>query len=197
TELDKSVEYQFKALDNFIKSKDSVWIAGSYLNLGNRYKLIAEPDLSIKYYLSALEIYQKIGNDYYTAGSYNGLSAAYLDKKQFDKTFEFARKSLEGYEAIGARLDKARPLTNMALSSWRMGKLEEAKQYYIQAIEIQKERGEQLTILFLKNDLSNILLEQGKVQEAEKLALTTFNEAEKINFIPAIDVLSRVLSLIY
>jgi len=197
TELDKSVEYQFKALDNFIKAKDSLWIAGSYLNLGNRYRLIAEPDLSLKYYLKALEIYQKLGNNYYIAVSYNCISAAYLDKKQFDKTFEFAKKSLEGYEAIGARLDKAYPLTNMALSSWKAGKLEDAEQYYVQAIEIQKERGDRFSIFHLKNDLSNILLEQGNIQEAEKLALATFKEAEQINYIPAIDVLSSALSLIY
>lgn len=197
TKLDKSVEYQFKALDNFIKAKDSLWIAGSYLNLGNRYRLIHEPDLSLKYYLKALEIYQKIENNYYIAVSYNCIAAAYLDKKQFDKTFEFAKKSLEGYEAIEARLDKAYPLTNMALSSWKTGKLADAKRYYTQAIEIQKERGDRFSIFHLKNDLSNVLLEQGKIHEAEKLALATFKEVEQINYLPGIDVLSRVLSLIY
>src|SRR5690606_41816978 len=77
------------------------------------------------------------------------------------------------------------------------GKLEDAEQYYVQAIEIQKERGDRFSIFHLKNDLSNILLEQGNIQEAEKLALATFKEAEQINYIPAIDVLSSALSLIY
>src|SRR5690606_40498120 len=59
------------------------------------------------------------------------------------------------------------------------GKLEDAEQYYVQAIEIQKERGDRFSIFHLKNDLSNILLEQGNIQEAEKLALATFKEAEQ------------------
>src|SRR5690606_34222150 len=184
-------------LDNFIKSNDSVWIAGSYLTPGNRYSVIAEPDLPLKYYLEALDMYTKIENDYDVAMSYNCISAAYLDKKQFDKTFTFAKKSLDGYEAVGARLDKAYPLTNMALSCWKTDKLEEAKRYYLQAIEIQEERGERLATLFLKNDLSNVLLGQGLVHEAETLALALVHEAEQMDFIPGVDVLSKTLSLVY
>ncbi|MFB2118618.1 tetratricopeptide repeat protein [Parapedobacter sp. 2B3] len=196
-EFDTAVKYQFKALENFIAGKDSVWIAGAYLNLGNRYKIIQETDLSLEYYLKALDIYKKIRNDYYVAMSYNSVAAAYLQKKQFDKTFEFAKKSADGYEAIGARLEKAYPLTNMALSSWGMGKLAEAEKYLIQSMAIQEERGERLAILFLKNDLANIHLAQGKVSKAETLALAILAEAEQMNFVPGIETFSKTLSQIY
>ncbi len=141
TEFDIAVDYQFKALENFIAGKDSIWIAGSYLNLGNRYKLIQEPDLSLEYYLKASDMYRKIGNDYFVAMSYNSVAAAYLEKKQFDEAFDYAKKSLEGYDTIGARLDKAYPLTNMALASWGLGNFDAAELYYNQAIALQEERG--------------------------------------------------------
>ena len=197
TEFDTSVAFQFKALENFIAGKDSIWIAGSYLNLGNRYKLIQEPDLSLEYYLKASDMYRKIGNDYFVAVSYNSVAAAYLEKKQFDEAFDYAKKSLEGYDTIGARLDKAYPLTNMALASWGLGNFDAAELYYNQAIALQEERGERLAQISLKNDLANIYLKQGKVNRAEELALATYAEAEQIEFLPGIDVLSKTLSLIY
>ncbi len=197
SEFDIAVDYQFKALENFIAGKDSIWIAGSYLNLGNRYKLVQEPDLSLEYYLKALEMYRKIGNDYFVAMSYNSVAAAYIEKNEFDKAFEYAKKSLEGYNTIGARLDKGYPLTNMALASWALGNFDDAELYYNQAITLQEERGERLAQISLKNDLANIYLKQGKVDRAEALALTTYEEAEQIDFLPGIDVLSKTLSLIY
>ncbi|WP_220112356.1 tetratricopeptide repeat-containing sensor histidine kinase [Flagellimonas abyssi] len=197
SEFDIAVDYQFKALENFIAGKDSLWIAGSYLNLGNRYKLVQEPDLSLEYYQKALEMYGKIGNDYFVAMSYNSLAAAYLEKKQFDKAFEYAKKSFEGYNTIGARLDTGYPLTNMALASWALGNFDDAEFFYNQAIAIQEERGERLAQVSLKNDLANIYLEQGKTNRAENLALTTYQEADSIDYLPGIDVLSKTLSLIY
>ncbi|MCB0374146.1 MAG: tetratricopeptide repeat protein, partial [Muricauda sp.] len=197
SEFDIAVDYQFKALENFIAGKDSLWIAGSYLNLGNRYKLVQEPDLSLEYYQKALDMYRKIGNDYFVAMSYNSLAAAYLEKKQFDKAFEYAKKSFEDYNTIGARLDTGYPLTNMALASWALGNFDDAELFYNRAIAIQEERGERLAQVSLKNDLANIYLEQGKTNRAENLALTTYQEADSIDYLPGIDVLAKTLSLIY
>ncbi len=197
SEFDIAVDYQFKALENFVAGKDSLWIAGSYLNLGNRYKLVQEPDLSLEYYQKALDMYRKIGNDYFVAMSYNSLAAAYLEKKQFDKAFEYAKKSFEDYNTIGARLDTGYPLTNMALASWALGNFDDAELFYNRAIAIQEERGERLAQVSLKNDLANIYLEQGKTNRAENLALTTYQEADSIDYLPGIDVLAKTLSLIY
>ncbi len=197
SEFDKSVDFQFKALKNYEMAKDSLWIAGSYKNLGNRYKLIKEPDLSLEYYFKALDIYQRLGDKYYIAMCYNNLSAVYMDKLEYDKAVEYAQKSLEGYNEIGARLDAAYPLTNLGLSNWALKHLEASAKYYHQAIELQEERGERLAILFLKNDLSNVLFQQRKIQEAENLASATYQEAEKMNFLPAIDVLAKTLSEIF
>ncbi len=197
SEFDTSVAYQFKALENFIAGKDSIWIAGSYLNLGNRYKLIQEPDLSLEYYLKALNMYRKIGNDYFVAMCYNSVATAYLEKKQFDKAFEYAKKSFENYNSVGARLDQGYPLTNMALANWGLGNFDDAEHYYNQAIAIQEERGERLAQISLKNDLANIYLKQGKTNRAEKLAMTTYQEANSIDYLPGIDALSKTLSLIY
>ncbi len=197
SEFDTSVAYQFKALENFIAGKDSIWIAGSYLNLGNRYKLIQEPDLSLEYYLKALNMYRKIGNNYFVAMCYNSVATAYLEKKQFDKAFEYAKKSFENYNSVGARLDQGYPLTNMALANWGLGNFDDAEHYYNQAIAIQEERGERLAQISLKNDLANIYLKQGKTNRAEKLAMTTYQEANSIDYLPGIDALSKTLSLIY
>ncbi|KAB7528933.1 tetratricopeptide repeat protein [Flagellimonas olearia] len=197
SEFDKAVDFQLKALENYEAGKDSLWIAGSYLNLGNRFKLIEEPDLSLEYYLKALEIYKGMGNEYMVTTSNNSVASAYIVKKEYDAAFEYAKKAFDGFESMGARLDQAYPVTNMALASWGLENFEEAEQYYIQAIALQKERGERLALLFLKNDLANVLLKQGKENRAEALALATYKEAEQMDFIPAIDALSKTLSLIY
>lgn len=197
SEFDKAVDFQLKALENYEAGKDSLWIAGSYLNLGNRFKLIEEPDLSLEYYLKALEIYRGMGNEYMVTTSNNSVASAYIVKKEYDAAFEYAKKAFDGFESMGARLDQAYPVTNMALASWGLENFEEAEQYYIQAIALQKERGERLALLFLKNDLANVLLKQEKENRAEELALTTYKEAEQMDFIPAIDALSKTLSLIY
>lgn len=197
SEFDKAVDFQLKALENFKAGKDSLWIAGSYLNLGNRFKLIEEPDLSLEYYLKAMEMYKVMGNQYMLISSYNSAASAYIVKKEYDTAFEYAKKAFDGFGSMGARLDQAYPVTNMALASWGLENYDEAEQYYYQAIALQEERGERLALYFLRNDLANVLLKQGKKIKAEELALTTYQEAEQIDFIPALDVLSKTLSLIY
>ena len=178
SEFDKSVDFQFKALENFTAGKDSIWIAGSYLNLGNRYKLIQESDLSLEYYLKALNLYERIGNNYFMAMCYNSLAVAYLEKKHYDRAIEFAKKSYDTNKDIGAILELAYPLTNLALASWALGNFDEAELYYNEAIALQQEKGERLALISLKNDLANIYLKQGKMDLAEKLALTTYREAD-------------------
>ncbi|WP_040578902.1 tetratricopeptide repeat-containing sensor histidine kinase [Croceivirga radicis] len=197
SEFDKAVDFQLKALENFKAGNDSLWIAGSYLNLGNRFKLIEEPDLSLEYYLKAMDMYKVMGNQYMLISSYNSAASAYIVKKEYDTAFEYAKKAFDGFGSMEARLDQAYPVTNMALASWGLENFEEAERYYIQAISLQEERGERLALYFLRNDLANVLLKQGKKIKAEELALTTYQEAEQIDFIPAIDVLSKTLSLIY
>src|SRR5690606_29199028 len=156
-----------------------------------------EPDLSLEYYLKAMEMYKVMGNQYMLISSYNSAASAYIVKKEYDTAFEYAKKAFDGFGSMGARLDQAYPVTNMALASWGLENFEEAERYYIQAISLQEERGERLALYFLRNDLANVLLKQGKKIKAEELALTTYQEAEQIDFIPAIDVLSKTLSLIY
>tara|TARA_E500000318_G_scaffold103489_1_gene108560 strand:- start:384 stop:2294 length:1911 start_codon:yes stop_codon:yes gene_type:complete len=197
SEFDKAVDFQLKALENFKEGKDSLWIAGSYLNLGNRFKLIEEPDLSLEYYLKAMEMYKVMGNQYMLITSYNSAASAYIVKKEFNTAFEYAKKAYDGFGSMGAILDQAYPVTNMALASWGLENYDEAEQYYYQAIALQEERGELLALYFLKNDLANVLLKQGEKIKAEELALKTYKEAEQIDFIPAIDVLSKTLSLVY
>lgn len=197
SEFDKAVDFQFKALESFTEGKDTLWIAGSYLNLGNRYKLIQEPDLSMEYYLKALGLYERIGNNYFMAMCYNSLAVAYLENKQYNKAIEYAKKSYDTNKDVGAVLELAYPLTNLALASWALGKYDEAELYYNEAIALQEKKGERLALISLKNDLANIYLNQGKTNRAEKLALTTYQEADSIDYLPGIDALSKTLSLIY
>ncbi|NVN16810.1 tetratricopeptide repeat protein [Muricauda sp. HICW] len=197
SEFDKAVDFQFKALESFTEGKDTLWIAGSYLNLGNRYKLIQEPGLTMEYYLKALDLYERIGNNYFMAMCYNSLAVAYLENKQYNKAIEYAKKSYDTNKDVGAILELAYPLTNLALASWALGKYDEAELYYIEAIALQEKKGERLALISLKNDLANIYLNQGKMNRAEKLALTTYREADSIDYLPGIDALSKTLSLIY
>ncbi|MCR9265442.1 MAG: tetratricopeptide repeat protein [Flavobacteriaceae bacterium] len=197
SEFDKAVDFQFKALESFTEGKDTLWIAGSYLNLGNRYKLIQEPGLSMEYYLKALDLYERIGNNYFMAMCYNSLAVAYLENKQYNKAIEYAKKSYDTNKDVGAVLELAYPLTNLALASWALGKYDEAELYYNEAIALQEKKGERLALISLKNDLANIYLNQGKTNRAEKLALTTYREADSIDYLPGIDALSKTLSLIY
>ncbi|SDQ19917.1 tetratricopeptide repeat-containing sensor histidine kinase [Flagellimonas zhangzhouensis] len=197
SEFDKAVDFQFKALESFTEGKDTLWIAGSYLNLGNRYKLIQEPGLTMEYYLKALDLYERIGNNYFMAMCYNSLAVAYLENKQYNKAIEYAKKSYDTNKDVGAVLELAYPLTNLALASWALGKYDEAELYYIEAIALQEKKGERLALISLKNDLANIYLNQGKMNRAEKLALTTYREADSIDYLPGIDALSKTLSLIY
>lgn len=197
SEFGKAVDFQFKALESFTEGKDTLWIAGSYLNLGNRYKLIQEPGLTMEYYLKALDLYERIGNNYFMAMCYNSLAVAYLENKQYNKAIEYAKKSYDTNKDVGAILELAYPLTNLALASWALGKYDEAELYYIEAIALQEKKGERLALISLKNDLANIYLNQGKMNRAEKLALTTYREADSIDYLPGIDALSKTLSLIY
>lgn len=196
-EVDQSVEFQLKALEQFTISKDTIWIAGSYNNLGSRYQAINEWELSLEYFEKASELYKKMGNSYYEALIYNNLASVYLYFEDYEKVIEYALLSQKIYESIGASFESAYSMYNLGYGYRGLNKLEEAKSYFTQALNIQIEKGDQNTAIHLQNDIAVTLLLQKEYGQAREVALEAYMKAKEINLLTGQEVLSKTLSMIY
>lgn len=193
----EAIAAQIDALKYFEQTQDTVWIAGAYLNLGNRYLQINQESSSLEYYKKALVMFESIGNAYFGAICANSMAAAYLNQGQLDKAITYAKQSVAGYQSIGVDLDQCYPLTTLAMAHRSLGDLEQAESYFLKALTLTELRMEKTTLLFLKNDIAQVQLEMGKVNQAKVTISEAYTTALEINFLPAKEALSKTMAQVY
>lgn len=195
-EVDKAVAYQLDALKAYEISKDSIWIAGSLNNLGSRYRAIEEWSLSKQYFEKALSLYQSLGYPYYVALCANNLASVYLYFEDYDQVVLYSEQAFKTLKKLGMQYESAIPLYNLGLGYKGLEKFKEAKAYLYQALEIQKDKGDWYVVIHLKKEIANILQLEGRLAEAEDLALEAYRDSYEHNLvIPRVKVL-KVLSTV-
>jgi tetratricopeptide (TPR) repeat protein len=95
-----SGEYK-DAVDNFWAAvrlyeglNDTIWMAASYLNLGNCNRELGHDDKATEFYLNALSLYEKKGYEAGAGMAYGNLGNIYKGMRRFDQAFSYYKKSL-------------------------------------------------------------------------------------------------------
>ncbi|MEM8887499.1 MAG: ATP-binding protein [Bacteroidota bacterium] len=161
----EAIAYNLEALELAEKVQDKELIGGASNDLGISYSNIGDISNSIAYYEKALEVKDEFE---YIAYTYSNLSSLY---------FQIGKKREGEYylkEAIEAAQNSTKPevRSNMLLdigeAHWSVGKLEEAKKYYLQADSVGKLQGDLLVQRQAHACISYILFER-KAYEAAML----------------------------
>ncbi|MDL2257329.1 tetratricopeptide repeat protein [Bacteroidales bacterium OttesenSCG-928-I14] len=190
---DEGVSY----LKMIIQDSESKYIAEAYSQLGFIFMMMNQLEKAKEYHEQSLELLntsnQLINKK---ANIYNNIAGYYYINQQTDSALYYLNKSLELYDSDEKNApSKGFIYNNMAMIYQSMDEYTMAKNYYSLAIEIAK--NEPYTYAGSVKNMASLLLEYGKLDEAEKYYLEALDAANKVNAMHIKDEVLIELSEIY
>ena len=111
--------------------------ATTLLNVANAYRAGGRYRESMEYYRKVQELYGSLfqTDNMFVAGLQNNLSLLYQETERYEEALECQRKALEIAEHCGAEYESAVTGANMAATCVQLGKLQEARECALCAVE--------------------------------------------------------------
>jgi signal transduction histidine kinase/Tfp pilus assembly protein PilF len=168
-EFKKALEHYHKSLKIDVKEGDEEGMAFCLDNIGLIYSVQNEYHEAIKYFKKSLSIKTKIGHKSGIAHSYSNLGLAYMNLKNYP----LAKKWLTNAYNIFLEMDDPRGISSTSLNLGRVHfKLNEynpAKEYLNNALKYDRLTNDREGITINLRYLGEILTEEGRLSEANKL----------------------------
>ncbi|MCD6066254.1 MAG: rsbP [Bacteroidetes bacterium] len=150
------------------ETNDGQMMAVVYANMGNTYESIGDYANAKHYMFESFRIFRERKDTKRFAGSYLNIGILYSEDGDLDSAMYFFNEALKypiKNKGILANLH-----SSMATCLRRQNKLKEAEQELLIALAIVREMRSEYYEASYSNELANIYIEQGKYDEAEKLA---------------------------
>lgn len=204
-DLQRSLEYYHKAIPLQEKGGDTEGLANTLNNIGYIYLNEKETALALDYFNKSLALRTKINDKFGQAMCLNNIGNLYEKNgapgcgnseacliEGRKKALGFYRKSLDLQQQINDKRGIAYSLNNIAIQYKTIGYPEPDESYdlkkgedsalvfFMKSLALQKEIQNQPGIAFAYNNISNLLLNKGKKEEAKKYALESYAIGNKI-----------------
>jgi signal transduction histidine kinase len=180
---DKSLDYDLKALSEYLAIADTIGLAITYNEIGLLYGDMKQYALSVDYFKRSLVINRKIKRTKGIAINSANLSDIYQEMGKLDSALHYAFSDLFLCESQGSR-NKAYAYASISLLYLEMGKLDKAELYADSSLTLAKDLG--VDELYSKNYLvfGNIYKMRNKYLQAIKFYETAEYHAKRINYKP-------------
>lgn len=159
-----------KALTYCIRTKNKTQEGSLRINLAHLYlelQMFQECERELK---RAEQILKENGTSRVLLSVYNLLSTFYLQTKDYKKMLHYLKLAEPMAPLVNDKAEIAVLSSNYASYYLKLGKIDQAKQYFLEALEIFKEFNDLDRIAALSIDLGSIELRNGNYQEALDLS---------------------------
>lgn len=140
-----------------------------YGNIATVYNTINQNHLAIDYARKSLSINRETGNTAGYGTCYSTIGSCMADIGNYDSAIyylEKAKKTLYNEQAFN---EYCTALNNLGQIHRKFNRLEKGIPYYREAVRISKEIGDTLGFIIYETNLAATLIENGKLEEAEKI----------------------------
>ncbi|MFK8036882.1 MAG: tetratricopeptide repeat protein [Crocinitomicaceae bacterium] len=172
--IDKGIEFQFKAINLAEELKNDSMLAKVFLRLGINFMRSNNLTLSEKYLKSAIEIYEKMSDEIGLSSAYMSYGNFFKNSKIYDSALYYYDKSLAIAMQQNYARNKAGNYNNIA-NVFRLQKhFEKAISFYLKAVEINIETDNLQWLSYNYNNLGvtyNTLKNSKKALEYYKKSL--------------------------
>jgi len=112
-------------------------------NMGQVYARQGDVHQAEQYYRLNLELAQRTGNLASAAAAYGNIGSLYLDDERFDaeKALPNIERAIEIYGKLGQEADQAVDIMNKAIVFDHLGRFDDARELYRQAVEVFRRSG--------------------------------------------------------
>ncbi|MDO9537687.1 MAG: tetratricopeptide repeat protein [Thermoplasmata archaeon] len=135
-ENDEAIEHYNQSINFSMKAGNLSSMAKTFIELGNVYNNWGQYAKAIEYYSKSIVELEKLGEYYELARAYNNIGDTYLHMNEWNKAIEALEKCREVSEKIGNRNMVAWAQFNTAEALAKIGELDKAEAYCINAQNI-------------------------------------------------------------
>ncbi|HEY9113059.1 MAG TPA: sensor histidine kinase [Bacteroidales bacterium] len=152
-------ELEKNAQDDDFKRKSDL-----YFYIGQTYADLKEEEMSIEYLDQSIIMALKSSNPAIAFKCYILLADSYSDTDSIQKYYRLAEEIVNNNQQL--QYEKAIFLTNQALIEESIGNKKKSKSYYLQSIQLAKEKGFQKLLSITYNNYAYLLMDEGNLDSA-------------------------------
>lgn len=166
SKFDSSIYVNRRVMEIAMQQKDSFSIGAANFNIGVAHRFRQDLDSALQYTLEAARLLDGKGYGRIESTLYDGLQSLYMSMTQYGKAVEYGEKAVAIARKYQNMEDLATSLNNLGLSYVELDRVNDAKRVYTEGLEITRKIGYQSVEAMLLNNLSDILLREGRFDEA-------------------------------
>ncbi len=135
-------------------------------NIGSAYNKMNQFDKAAHYFLIAKDAYYALGDSMQAGYLAIGLSSISAQTKKHESALEFAKEALRVFQTIDNVIFIGHSYNAIGSYFYGVKDFEMAQQYYDSAMRAMNQGKDPLATAYVKSNLTNLLIEQGKYAEA-------------------------------
>jgi two-component system, NarL family, sensor kinase len=166
SKFDSSIYVNRRVLEIAKEQNDSFSIGAAYFNIGVAHRFKQDLDSALQYTLEAARLLDGKGHGSIEGVLNDGLQSLYMSMAQYDKAAQYGEKAVAIAKKFNKDEDLATALNNLGLIYVELNRANDAKKVYNDGLEIARKIGYQQVEAMLLNNLSDILLREGRFDEA-------------------------------
>lgn len=166
SKFDSSIYVNRIVLEMAKKKKDSFNIGVAYFNIGVAHRFKQDLDSALQYTLEGARLLDGKGFGNVEGVLNDGLQSLYMSMAQYDKAVQYGEKAVAIARKYQNMEDLATSLNNLGLSYVELNRPNDARKVYAEGLEVARKIGYQQVEAMLLNNLSDILLRDGRFEEA-------------------------------
>lgn len=162
----KSLDYYSRALQLALQTEDLVREKDCYLNIGNVYYLLDQYKLARDYYNKAYDLFQQLGYSHELDNCYILIGDTYLAEGKLNQAIDLYNQALDIAYAEKDLTTRSETLERLGAIHLLKKNYEKAKEYSYDALAIAREIGALEIQIRIQKNLSEILEQTGRENEA-------------------------------
>ena len=168
-EYGKALEMQLKVLKLYEDLDIKPYIANTCNNIGQLYNIINKFEISNDFLKRAYDIEKEVGDVYGMPVTLAVIGSNYSDLQQSDSALMFLNEAKNLFKQIEDYSSYAIACNNIGLIYRKLKDSEKGKLNYQEAIAVSKQIGDSSSMVLFENNLANILIDEGKFDDAETI----------------------------
>ena len=173
------------------------YISHTCNNIGALYTSINNNKLSNQYLMRAYAIEKEINNKQGLSVTIASMAGNYSDMGNLDSAIICLTEAKILFKELGEYRSYAIACSNLGHTYRKKKNTVKGKENYYEAVDVAREIGDSAGLVVYESNLANILVEEGKFEEAEKMMLNSLNVSKRMGQDESVLKMYGLLTVLY
>jgi len=193
----EALKMQLEVLKLYEELDIKPYISHTCNNIGALYTNINNNKLSNQYLIRAYAIEKEINNKPGLAVTIASMAGNYSDLGNLDSAIICLTEAKALFKELGEYRSYAIACSNLGHTYRKKKNTIKGKENYYEAVDVAKQIGDSAGLVVYESNLANILVEEGKFEEAEKMMLNSLNVSQRMGQDESVLKMYGLLTVLY